>query len=84
MILFKEMEDRSHIVEALQNCVDATDNAVTLAEVSLNVSKNAFAKTKLLLDSFLEFDDDESERDTFQKCDNCHAEKCRGKVKMWI
>ena len=67
------MEDNSHLVKVLGNALDATATAVKLAEDSVDASRNALAKAKLLFESIKELD---TQRVT---CINCHAIECRGR-----
>ena len=69
------MEDNSQIVKALENVSDATDTELRLTEDSLNASTSGFTQTELLSESIEDFDI----KSLFvTRCDNCHAEECRG------
>ena len=67
------MEDHSQLVKVLGNALEATATALKLAEDSVDASRNALAKAKLLFESIKELD---TQRVT---CINCHAIECRGR-----
>ena len=71
------MEDNSNTVKVLENVLDATETALRLAEDSLNASRKALAQTKSLYESIIDFD---TISGLVKICDNCHSEKCRGRV----
>ena len=70
------MGDNLQIVKALENVSDATDTELRLTEDSFDASTSGFTQTELLSESIEDFDI----KSLFvTRCDNCHAEECRGR-----